>query len=174
MATPDPTARLRFREMDSADLDDLAALLGDAGVMRYYPATKTREGAAAWIRWTQGNYARYGHGLWIIETHEGAFVGDCGLTWQQVNGVPELEVGYHVRSELHGQGYATEAATACVEFARGHSEAEALVAIIHPDNRASERVAEKLGMVRVADDLGESFPRRVLRMPLRRSPADAS
>jgi RimJ/RimL family protein N-acetyltransferase len=61
-----------------------------------------------------------------------------------------------------------------VKFARHHVQAESLVAIIHPDNRASERVAEKLGMARVADDLGGSFPRRVLRMPLRRSPADPS
>lgn len=162
MSTPKPTARIRFREMAESDLGEISALLGDPVVMRYYPAPKTREEASRWISWNQDNYATYGFGLWIIETNAGDFVGDCGLTWQHVNGAPRLEVGYHVRSELHGRGYATEAAGACLEFARTSTDADALVAILHPENRASERVAEKLGMTRVGDDRGGSFPRRVL------------
>ncbi|BCW57809.1 hypothetical protein StoSoilB20_11560 [Arthrobacter sp. StoSoilB20] len=110
---PHPTPRLRFREMTMADLDAMRSLLGDPEVMTYYPAPKTRDEAAAWIQWNRDNYARDGHGLWIIETHDGGFVGDCGLTWQQVNGRCELEVGYHVRRELQGRGYASEAALAC-------------------------------------------------------------
>lgn len=42
-------------------------------------------------------YAEHGYGLWVVETREGPFVGDCGLAWQQVNGTLKLEVGYHVR-----------------------------------------------------------------------------
>lgn len=164
---PQPTDRLQFREMTAADLDNMAALLGDPEVMRFYPAPKSREDAANWIRWNQQNYVQYGYGLWIIETHVGQFVGDCGLTWQQVNGVQKLEAGYHVRSDQHSKGYATEAATACREYARKHLDATELTAIIHPYNRASERVAEKIGMRRVADDRDGRIPvRTVLSMEL--------
>ncbi|MDQ7878493.1 GNAT family N-acetyltransferase [Microbacterium sp. QXD-8] len=164
---PPDTARLRFRQMLPADLDEMTGLLGDPDVMRFYPAPKTREQAAAWIEWNQRNYAEHGYGLWIIETHEGDFVGDCGLTWQAVNGIKKLEVGYHVGTQWQGQGFASEAAAACRDFAREYVEARELVAIIHPDNRASERVAAKIGMHRVEDDQPANGSRRiVLSMPL--------
>lgn len=167
MVMPQPTERLRFREMHESDLENMAALLGDPEVMRYYPSPKTRQDAEGWIAWNRSNYAQHGFGLWIIETHTGDFVGDCGLTWQEVNGVPTLEVGYHVRSDLQGQGYATEAAAACRDFAGQQTDAGVLVAIIHPKNRASERVAEKIGMHRVADDHSGAIPARsVLSMSL--------
>ncbi|MFC7877584.1 GNAT family N-acetyltransferase [Isoptericola sp. NPDC057391] len=167
-ATPPPTARLRFRAMGPADLDEMAALLGDPDVMAYYPAPKTRAEAAAWIAWNQENYARHGHGLWILETLDGAFVGDCGLTWQRVGEDFRLEVGYHVRRELQGRGFATEAAAACRDVARDVLGARELVAIVHPDNTASRRVAEKLGMRHVADDTTGPVPvRTVMGMDLR-------
>ncbi|MFK0041104.1 GNAT family N-acetyltransferase [Paenarthrobacter sp. NPDC090517] len=159
---PYRTARLRFREMSLDDLDEMSSLLGDPAVMTYYPAPKTRDEALAWIEWNQVNYARDGFGLWIVETHDGGFVGDCGLTWQQVNGRSELEVGYHVRRDLQGRGYATEAAFACLELARDVLGVARLVAIIHPDNAASRRVAERLGMRQLEDDLGGELARTVM------------
>ena len=144
---PSPTARLRFREMAEADLDVMAGLLGDPEVMRFYPRPKTRAEALDWVRWNQGNYQRDGYGLWIVETHDGTFVGDCGLTWQTVGEGRYLEVGYHVVSALQGRGYATEAASAGVGLAMGEIGVAHVIAIIHPANRASRRVAEKLGMV---------------------------
>lgn len=163
---PHPTARLRFREMTLADLDVMSSMLGDPDVMTYYPFPKTRDEATAWIEWTQANYVRHGYGLWIVETHDGDFVGDCGVTWQQVNGRPELEVGYHVRRELQGRGYASEAALACLEFARDVVGVGLLVAIVHPDNAASRRVAERLGMRHLEDDLGGSVVRTVMGVEL--------
>ncbi|MDP9934783.1 GNAT family N-acetyltransferase [Paenarthrobacter nicotinovorans] len=163
---PHPTNRLRFREMTLPDLDAMSALLGDPEVMTYYPAPKSRDEAAAWIAWNQANYARHGYGLWLVETHDGEFVGDCGLTWQNVNDRLELEVGYHVRVELQGRGYATEAALACLEYARDVVGAGRLVAIIHPDNMASRRVAEHLGMRHLEDDLEGSTVRTVMGVEL--------
>ncbi len=150
----------------------MAELLGDPEVMAFYPAPKTRAEAAEWIAWNQRNYARHGYGLWVIETLAGDFVGDCGLTWQEVNGVSRLEVGYHVGTRWQGRGLATEAAAACRDFARDHLDVAELVAIIHPDNRASERVAEKIGMRRAADDHGGDIPvRTVLGMLLDARPS---
>ncbi len=158
---PPPSARLTFREMTTADLNDMASLLGDPAVMEFYPHPKTRDEAQRWIDWNTTNYAEHGYGLWIIETTTGDFVGDCGLTWQSVNGARMLEVGYHVRRELHGRGYATEAAAACRDFARDALGLTDLVAIIHPANVASQRVAEKIGLRYVGDDLDGSTIRSV-------------
>jgi RimJ/RimL family protein N-acetyltransferase len=63
-----------------------------------------------------------------------------------VDGVTELEVGYHVLPEFQGLGYATEAAAASRDFARAVLGARRLIAIIHPDNKPSQRVAEKIGL----------------------------
>nr|WP_091233674.1 GNAT family N-acetyltransferase [Microbacterium sp. 3J1] len=149
---PEPTARLRFREMIDGDLDRMSEMLGDPTVMAFYPAPKTRGESADWIDRARRSYEEHGHGLWIVETQEGDFVGDCGITWQSSNGRPVLEVGYHVRTDLQGRGYATEAATACVALVRRELAPTLLTAIIHPDNTASRRVAENLGMTHIDDD----------------------
>lgn len=164
---PNSTARLRFREMTLADLDLMSSMLGDPEVMTYYPAPKSRDESAAWIKWNQDNYARHGYGLWIVETHDGEFVGDCGLTWQYVNGRAELEVGYHVRRDVQGRGYASEAALASRDFARDVLGVPLLVAIIHPGNVASRRVAERMGMQQLEDDMGGSLVRTVMGIELR-------
>lgn len=147
--------------MIDSDLDSMASLLGDPNVMEFYPHPKTRDEAQAWIDWNTANYATHGFGLWIIETAAGEFVGDCGLTWQNVNGERMLEVGYHVRRDLQGKGYATEAAAACRDYARDELGVSDIVAIIHPDNIASQRVAKKIGLRYIGDDLDGAIVRSV-------------
>ena len=136
------TGRLVFREMTDGDLDAMAALLGDPRVMKYYRRPKTRVEAQQWIDWNKCNYREYGFGLWILETHDGEFVGDCGLTMQEVEGQREVEVGYHVRTESQNQGFATEAASAAKGFAAQHGVSR-LIAIIHPENAPSQRVRRR-------------------------------
>jgi RimJ/RimL family protein N-acetyltransferase len=139
------TARLTLREMADTDLDAMADLLGDPKVMSYYQRPKTRAEALGWISWNQASYREHGFGLWIIETHDGQFVGDCGLTMQEVEGRHDVEVGYHVRVEYQNRGLATEAAIASQQFAI-RLGVERLIAIIDPRNVPSQRVAENLGL----------------------------
>jgi RimJ/RimL family protein N-acetyltransferase len=149
---PAPTARLAFHQMGDDDLDDMAALLGDPAVMRYYPRPKDRAEAQGWIDWNQRLYREHGFGLWVLTLRAtGEFVGDCGLTPQLIEGVTDIEVGYHVRPELQGQGLAAEAAAACRDLARDVLGVERLIAIPHPDNRPSQRVAEKIGLAHERD-----------------------
>jgi RimJ/RimL family protein N-acetyltransferase len=131
--------------MSRDDLDVMARLLGDPEVMAHYPRPRTRDEAAQWIQWNLDNYARDGFGLWILHDRDGTFVGDCGLTWQTVDGVEELELGYRLLPEFQGQGLATEAATACVDLARARG-VQRLIAIIDPGNLASRRLAERVGL----------------------------
>jgi RimJ/RimL family protein N-acetyltransferase len=133
--------------MTADDLELMADLLGDPEVMAFYAHPKDRAEALDWIGWNQRLYRERGFGLWVIEIREGgAFVGDCGLTPQDVGGITEIEVGYHVRRSLQGRGYATEAAAAARDYARDVLRLDRLVAIIHPANVASQRVAEKIGL----------------------------
>jgi len=131
--------------MVDADLDEVTAVLTAPDPVRSDRRPRTRADAEHWIRWTRRNYAEHGFGLWVVETHDGQFVGDCGLTMQDVEGEQLVEVGYHVHLELRGQGLATEAAGAVRDAARDAGVAH-LVAIIRPENTPSQRVAQKIGL----------------------------
>lgn len=120
--------------MTEADLPDIAGL--DLGGSR---------GPAGWIAWNRRNYAEHGFGLWVIETLTGEFVGDCGLTMQEVENEWLVEVGWHVRSAVRRRGYAAEAAAAISAAACGRG-VKHLIAIIRPDNVASQGVATKIGL----------------------------
>lgn len=143
---PEPTERLRFRPMVMADLDDVTALLSAPDPVRLDRPARTRDDAVRWIEWQERNYAEHGFGLWVIETHAGDFVGDCGLTMQDVEGTPHVEVGYHVLPAMRRRGHASEAARAVRDRAAAEG-VEHLVALIRPDNTPSQGVARRLGMV---------------------------
>lgn len=104
--------------MTGADLDEVEAVLSAPDPARPDRPRRTRDDAERWIARNQRNYADHGHGLWVVETHDGDFVGDCGLTVQDIEGEPFVEVGYHVHLALRGHGLATEAATSAREAAR--------------------------------------------------------
>lgn len=142
---PPPTKRLTFRAMVESDLAEVTAYLGAPDTAQPLSGTRTGGDAARWIEWQQRNYAEHGFGLWVVETRDGELVGDCGLTVQEIEGEPFVEVGYHVRPALRGRGLATEAAMAVREAARAGG-VEHLVAIIRPANLASQRVATKIGL----------------------------
>ncbi len=131
--------------MTDDDLDEVAAVLGAPDPVRPERRGRSRADAEQWIAWNRRNYAEHGFGLWVIETHEGEFVGDCGLTVQDIEGEPFVEVGYHVHLALRGQGLAPEAAAA-VRAAAHEAAIPHLVAIIRPENLPSQRVAQKIGL----------------------------
>lgn len=141
------TSRLRLREFRRNDADALALVISDPETMRFYPAPFDRAGVEQWIERNLRRYAEYGHGLWgMVLKSTGELIGDCGLTFQDVDGIDELEIGYHVRRDLWGQGLATEAARACRDYGFGRLSAEKIISLIRPENLPSRRVAEKNGM----------------------------
>lgn len=142
---PEPTDRLRFRLMTMADLADITAVLHAFDPYRGDRPPSTRKDGVRWIEWQESNYAEHDFGLWVVETHDGDFVGDCGLTMQDVEGTPHVEVGYHVMPEVRRRGYATEAARAVRDCAAA-AGVDHLVALIRPDNIPSQGVARNLGM----------------------------
>ena len=141
------TTRLFLREFVPQDADALAAVLGDPVAMQYYPAPYDRQGVEEWIERNRSRYQSDGFGLWaMILKDSGALIGDCGCTLQEVEGTNHVEVGYHVRRDLWGNGYATEAAQACMQYAFTRLGADRVISMIRPENVQSRRVAEKNGM----------------------------
>jgi RimJ/RimL family protein N-acetyltransferase len=139
------TERLLLREFVPEDLEQLAPIFADAEMMRFYQAPFTRERTADWIARSMGLYAERGHGLWaMLRRDDGLFLGDCGLVPQQIEGVEQLEIGYHVRRDQWGRGYATEAAVACRDYAFERLGAASVCSIVDPLNLASRRVAERV------------------------------
>jgi [ribosomal protein S5]-alanine N-acetyltransferase len=141
------TKRLILREMNLDDIDNLLGVLSDPESMRFYPKPFDRPMTQMWIERNIQRYAQHGFGLWaIILKESGQLIGDCGLVVQEVDGVEEIEVGYHIRRDLWGQGLATEASQACRDYGFNHLGFDKLVSLINPANIASRRVAEKNGM----------------------------
>ena len=156
------TPRLILREFTPDDADALALVLSDPETMRFYPSAFDRAGVEQWIARNMERYTKDGHGLWAMVLKSSAeIVGDCGLTIQEVDGVDEVEVGYHVRRDLWGQGLATEAARACRDFGFARLPVERVISLIRPENLPSRRVAEKNGMTVWKEILWRGLPHLV-------------
>lgn len=142
------TDRLTMRGFTSDDLDRLAAILGDPEVMRYMPGGKpySRERAEAVLRNILGHWEQHGFGWWAIDYKvDGQLMGWCGLG--HVEELSEVEVAYLFDRPYWGKGIATETAYASLRYGFDELELERVIALAHMENRASQRVMEKIGMV---------------------------
>ncbi len=105
------TERLILRHFSAADVEAIFAVIGDPETMKYYPRTFSCDDAGHWVTKNQERYRNDGCGLFaVILKSTGEVIGDCGLVRQKVEGESVLEVGYHLRRDQWGHGYATEAA----------------------------------------------------------------
>jgi RimJ/RimL family protein N-acetyltransferase len=139
------TERLILREMVADDADALARVLSDPVAMRFYPAPFDAAKVAAWIAHWQRHQAEFGHSLWtVVLKASGQVAGDCGLTWQDVQGQRKREIGYHIDPALQGLGLATEAARGVLAWAFRHTDADQVISMMVESNWPSRRVAEKV------------------------------
>ena len=132
------------------DLDDLLAIFSDPKVMRSFDGVLfDRTMMKKWVGRNLDHQDRHGYGLFsVILKSNGELVGDCGLEHMEVGGSPEVEIGYDFRSTYWGQGLATEAAAAVRDYAFQELGLDRVISLIRPDNPASMRVAEKIGMLK--------------------------
>ena len=141
------TPRVFLRTLTLEDVDGLLEIFSDPVAMQYYPSVKTRQETLQWIQRNIESYQMHGHGLWaMIDKTRQTFLGECGITIQQIDGEPIEEIGYHVQRKYWGQGYATEAATACRNYLFDVLQKDRVVSWMRPENIPSRRVAEKNGM----------------------------
>ncbi|HIW75684.1 MULTISPECIES: GNAT family N-acetyltransferase [Gordonibacter] len=141
------TERLVLREMTQDDFPALCAMLQDPDVMYAYEGPFSDAEAQAWLDRQRARYRADGRGLWAVVLKEtSAMIGQCGLTWQDCDGRQVLEVGYLFQRAFWHQGYATEAARACCDYAFDTLGACEVFSIIRDTNTASQNVARRNGM----------------------------
>lgn len=151
------TERLLLRHLTPDDLNDLWALYCDPEITKFIPdAPRTYDETREELEWHQHGHPTHPTlGLWAtIHKESGDFIGRCGLLPWTFDGVDEVEVAYTIAQAYWGQGLATEAALAIRDYANQKLGLTRLVCLIDADNRASARVAEKMGMAfeREAED----------------------
>ena len=140
------TERLLLRQWRDADREPFAELNADSETMRYFPAPLTREESDALVDRASGDIDRRGWGLWAVEVAGGApFVGFVGLSIPGF--APELvEVGWRLRRDHWGNGYATEAARESLRFGFEVLGLDEIVSFTTVANAPSRRVMERIGM----------------------------
>lgn len=141
------TDRLIVRDFTPEDFTLLHKILSDAETMKHYPHPFQPEETRNWIQRNMNRYANDGFGLWAVELKEtGELIGDCGITMQNIHGNLVPEIGYHINRNHQKQGYATEAAAACMKYAFEELGFEKIYSYMKYTNKASARVAVKNGM----------------------------
>jgi len=147
------TERLWLRPMTAEDIDRLLKIFSDLKVMAAFnepPFNRTQ--MTHWVQRNLDHQMEYGYGVFsVILKAEDVLIGDCGLEVMDVEGELVAELGYDFRSEYWNRGLATEAARAVRDFAFGTLGLPRLVSLIRVGNEASRRVAEKVGMVKMAE-----------------------
>ncbi|HEU4743557.1 MAG TPA: GNAT family N-acetyltransferase [Meiothermus sp.] len=154
------TDRLLLRHFHLLDAQALYGVFGDPEVMRFSQGgPQTAEWVQGWLERQLENYARWGFGQYaVLERDRREVIGYCGLAFHpDLGGRPEVDLGYRLVRRCWRHGYATEAARAVVAYALDTLALRRLVATIDPQNLASLRVAEKIGMRYEQDLLLEGY-----------------
>lgn len=140
------TERLVLRQLRESDGDAYAAMSADPEVMRYIGDGKplTRDESWRSLAFMLGHWQLRGYGQWAAEERaSGQFVGRIGL--YNPAGWPGLEVGWMLRREFWGRGYATEGVRAALAIAFDELKPERIISLIQPGNEPSIRVALRIG-----------------------------
>lgn len=142
------TKRLYLRELSIDDKKELMKVLSDPKSMEFYPHPFCEEEVEKWIQWNIENYKKYKHGLWAVILKESeVFIGDCGITMQDIDNEILPEIGFHIIKEYCNKGYTTEAALACKKYAFKVLHYPKVYSYTTLPNIPSQKVAKKIGMV---------------------------
>ncbi len=165
------TERLVMRPKTLDDLPFMHRLLSDPAVMRYMGDGRPRslETVRELVLRHLEHQRVHGFSLWLVSERAGAEpIGDCGI--MPLDGGPEIEVGYRFVPAAWGRGYATEAAAAALRYGFDVAGLDEIVAVAYPENTASRRVMEKIGMT--YDGRGIYYGNDSVRYVARRTPAE--
>lgn len=143
------TKRLILREMAQDDFGSLCKILKDKEVMYAYEGAFNDKEVQEWLDKQITRYKKDGFGLYAVILKEtGVMIGQCGLTMQDIPGRRVIETGYLFQKKYWHNGYATEAAKACNEYAFNILGTDEVYSIIRDSNTASQNVAKRNGMVK--------------------------
>jgi len=154
--TPLASERLRLRHWTAQDLAPFCAMNADPRVMEFFPSPLGVAESVALLRRIEHGIATYGFGLWVLELRATSrFIGCVGLGVPSFRApfAPCVEIGWRLAYDYWGYGYATEAAESALAFGFEHLKLAQIVAFTASRNVRSQRLMQRLGMLRdPADD----------------------
>lgn len=148
------TERLILREMTLNDYPDLCEILKNEKVMYAYEHAFSDAEVKEWFDRQLARYKEYGFGLWAAVLKEnGKMIGNIGLTMQKFGDEQVLEIGYLLNENYWHEGFATEAAIACKNYAFNVLGKDKVYSIIRINNLPSQAVAKRNGMCIVGEEI---------------------
>jgi ribosomal-protein-alanine N-acetyltransferase len=156
------TQRLVLRPFQSEDLDLFADFFLNEGFIQFSSGPFSRERVAEFVNKVIG-WDRDGLPSQFVVTvrDSGTPIGYCGFFHQQVDGIAEIEIGYRLHPDFWNKGFATEAARAVRDIGFSDWKLHRVISLIHAENLASRRVAEKNGMILEKETTFKNFPTQV-------------
>lgn len=146
------TERLILRKYTIEDFEALYEIVSDPETMQHYPAPFDCERTKGWISWNLENYEKYGFGLWAVVLKEtGEFIGDCGITIQNIDGEMLPEIGYHIHKKYWRKGFGKEATMAARDWAFEHTDYDIVYSYMKYTNVGSYNTAIASGMKKVKE-----------------------
>ncbi len=146
--------RLGFRLWRNDDLAPFSALNADEDVMEHFPKTLTVVEVKKLIDKLSQHHLTHGityYATDLLETKE--FIGMIGLAHQQYKTefTPAIDIGWRLSKNAWGQGYATEGARRCLEYAFDHLKIDKIISVCTMKNLKSENVMKKIGMIKIGE-----------------------
>jgi RimJ/RimL family protein N-acetyltransferase len=141
------TSRIKLRAFRATESDDLHKILLNPNVLRYFPPANPPSLAKVQklVESQQKHWQEYGFGWWTLALQgTDQLIGWCGLNF--LPETDEVELKYLLAEEFWGRGIATEASRVSLDYALSSTDLNQIIGLVHPDNIASQRVLEKVGM----------------------------
>jgi [ribosomal protein S5]-alanine N-acetyltransferase len=148
------TKRLIFRDWNEQDLNEFRMMNKNTRVMEYFTKTLNEEETDRFYNIIQDEFRNYGYGLYAVETrHNNDFIGFIGFHWANFNSqfTPCIEIGWRLKYEAWGNGFATEGAKACLKYGFDTLGFNKIYSFTSKINLPSENVMKKVGMVKVME-----------------------
>lgn len=141
------TSRLNLRPFTLEDSEPLMEILNTPGILKYYPSSDPPdlERVQRLVKRQLDHWHKHDYGWWAVEPlSDRSLIGWSGL--QYLPDTDEIEIGYLLSKPYWGKGLATESAAVGIDYGFNQLGIDGIIGIVHPDNIASQRVLEKIGL----------------------------
>ena len=161
------TKRLKLEMIDEDHFGNLYKLLSNEKVHKYFPKALNETESKEFYKKIQRKYKTDGYCFWaVVRKNDNEFLGICGVLKQYIDGQIEYEIGYRFLDSFWCNGYGTEAAKGCIDYAKNKLSKKSVISLIRSVNTPSIRVAEKNGFQFEKKTIFHELPHRVYRLKL--------
>lgn len=146
--------RLGFRNWNLEDLEEFAELNADEEVMQHFSKTLSTDEVVLFIKRLKAHFVQYGYTYYATELLDtGEFIGMIGIAYQVYESpfTPATDIGWRLKKDAWGKGYATEGAKRCLDYAHYQLGIDKILSVCTIQNQKSENVMKKIGMRKIGE-----------------------